>query len=307
MASDRVKSLVILAGSLGICTGWATAVLFFVLEKRTTGPVKQDDYGKIPLPDHDAAKYGLPNSMGLRVQKEYVVAFDWRTRNPLWVAQTLKAEDRPKDRPSRQGIGFTVDKSVPQLFRTHAKDFTNSGFDRGHLAPAGDSISQEGLKETFLMVNISPQVGKGFNQDYLVRFEQFVRRLLNRYEEVNIISGPLFIPESNNANVVQYPVIENNIAVPTHFFKAVLTSKSTVFGGKQYQAATFIFPNKPIDPSTKLLSFRVPLKHLESKAGLLLWDQIDRSQISDLCSPTAIDCSLGRLAKNKQKTFRQGI
>eukprot|EP00474_Spongospora_subterranea_P011405 CRZ11863.1 hypothetical protein [Spongospora subterranea] len=86
-----------------------------------------------------------------------------------------------------------------------------------------------------------------------------------------------------------------------------LTSKSTVFGEKQYQAATFIFPNKPIDPSTKLLSFRVPLKHLESKAGLLLWDQIDRSQISDLCSPTAIDCSLGRLAKNKQKTFRQGI
>lgn len=51
------------------------------------------------------------------------------------------------------------------MFRAYPNDYTNSGYDRGHMAPAGDAVaSQAGMDETFLLTNIAPQIGPGFNR-----------------------------------------------------------------------------------------------------------------------------------------------
>jgi endonuclease G len=52
------------------------------------------------------------------------------------------------------------------MFRAQIKDYKNSGFDRGHLAAAADFKDKISYKESFLLTNVSPQVGKGFNRDY---------------------------------------------------------------------------------------------------------------------------------------------
>ena len=49
-----------------------------------------------------------------------------------------------------------------------------SGFDRGHLAPAANHrLNQAICDETFLMSNMSPQVGAGFNRDKWEHLERY--------------------------------------------------------------------------------------------------------------------------------------
>jgi len=71
-----------------------------------------------------------------------------------------------------------------------------SGFDRGHLAPAGNhKKSQELCDETFYLSNISPQVGAGFNRDKWEHLESYVRKLTKRYKNVYVCTGPLYLPK----------------------------------------------------------------------------------------------------------------
>lgn len=96
----------------------------------------------------------------------YTASFNRRDRIPHWVGEHLTAESLRRGQDvSRDKSRFTGDKAVPDLFRVYTNDYTNSGYDRGHMAPAGDAVSsQTAMDETFLLTNIAPQVGPGFNR-----------------------------------------------------------------------------------------------------------------------------------------------
>lgn len=73
------------------------------------------------------------------------------------------------------------------------------------------------------VTNISPQVGKGFNRNYWFYFEEFVRSLTTNFDDVYVITGPLYLPkiQEDGRYYVKYEVIGDppNTAVPTHFYK----------------------------------------------------------------------------------------
>ena len=49
---------------------------------------------------------------------------------------------------TRANSQFKEDPTVPPQFRARLADYQNSGYDRGHLAPAGDNkSSQEGARQ----------------------------------------------------------------------------------------------------------------------------------------------------------------
>lgn len=54
--------------------------------------------------------------------------------------------------------------------------------------------SQAAMNESFLMTNISPQVGVGFNRGYWSRLEGFVRHLAGQFDGLYVVTGPLFLP-----------------------------------------------------------------------------------------------------------------
>ena len=71
-----------------------------------------------------------------------------------------------KEGVDRSKSRFQEDENVPEKFRAKLLDYVKSGYDRGHMVPAGDAkFSQEAMDETFLLSNIAPQVGNGFNRD----------------------------------------------------------------------------------------------------------------------------------------------
>ena len=66
---------------------------------------------------------------------------------------------------------------MPELnrFKIFFFCFQGSGFDRGHLAPAGNhKASQELCNETFLLSNMAPQVSLNFKHSYENLSRKFV-------------------------------------------------------------------------------------------------------------------------------------
>ncbi|RLN89802.1 hypothetical protein BBJ28_00012786, partial [Nothophytophthora sp. Chile5] len=201
------------------------------------------------------------------------------TRNASWVLEHLTKDSlRVEEETDRANSKFSADQAVPEPFRVHPNRFIKSGYDKGHLAPARDmSNSQEAMDESFLMTNMSPQVGVGFNRGYWARLEGFMRHLAGQFDAVYVVTGPLFLPAKNKRTgeyEVAYPVLgtpPDAIAVPTHFFKVVLGEKR---GGRGFATAGFILPNKVIPENKDLRDFQAPLDVIEKQAGLLFFDKV---------------------------------
>ncbi|KAF8455410.1 hypothetical protein BGX38DRAFT_1051993, partial [Terfezia claveryi] len=223
----------------------------------------------------------------------FVSGYDRRMRNPAWVAEHITAESLLLENGDRKNSAFTEDEAIPEKFRAKLKDYFRSGYDRGHQAPAADAKwSQASMDETFLLTNMCPQVGNGFNRDYWAHFEDFCRRLVKHYPSVRIITGPLYLPQRTPEGKwkVEYEVVGNppNIAVPTHFYKIVIGEGKTADGTVALGA--FVMPNQVISNSTPLKAFEVPVEVVERASGLEFLGKLDVAKRRRLCGE--VDCGI---------------
>ena len=217
-------------------------------------------------------KYGFPGPVhDLSSHSEFVSCYDRAKRNPYWVIEHLTKQSltRNSDSGDRKKSIFKEDESIPIKFRNKLRDYFRSGYDRGHQAPAADAkYNQLAMDETFLLTNISPQV----------------RRLTNSYDNVRVMTGPLYLPKlmPDGKYRVSYEVIGSppNIAVPTHFFKLIVGERN---GDDKISCAAFVLPNDVIDNSTSLTSFQVPIDALETSTGLELLQKVPYFKKKDLC------------------------
>lgn len=206
---------------------------------------------------------GRPPEVHLRLRDGYSVAVDSRLRIPVWVQYQLKPEELrgPGDRDNSD---FRADPTLPELVRSNLNDYRNSGYDRGHMAPAGDmKRTQDVMDESFLLSNISPQVGNGFNRHIWRVLEESIREWVANRGELTIITGPLFKPDSDGR--VQYNVIgENQVAVPNAFFKIVVDGHPDE---EHPQALAFVIPNRRLFERT-IDEFLVSIDEIEADSGL---------------------------------------
>jgi endonuclease G len=201
---------------------------------------------------------------------------------------------------------FKEDSTLDPRFRSHLDDFKNSGYDRGHMAPAANhKRSQEAMDDTFILTNVSPQVGQGFNRDYWARFERFVQQVAERCDDVFVVTGPCYLPQPGPAGwTMNHSMLgkpPQMVAVPTHFYKVVLGERKN---GESTVLGAFVLPNMPIDPKTPLASFAVPVSALEEVVGIsffpkflekqkrlaidqvsLQWQKIGHAELSQLKLP----------------------
>lgn len=114
-------------------------------------------------------KYGFPSLENVRVFDDFVLAYDRRNRNAHWVFEHLTPDKLPsKHNVDRSKSNFFEDTGIHEKFRSYLKDYKNSGFDRGHLAAAGNHRhDQRAMDQTFTLSNISPQVYLLFLKKYL--------------------------------------------------------------------------------------------------------------------------------------------
>ena len=114
----------------------------------------------------------------LRYRDQYKVA-DW-VAYPLLAYETTGDADRKNEQ-------FKPDPFVANGTALPS-DYTRSGYDRGHLAPAGDfKFSQRMMRETFYMSNISPQAPQ-FNRGVWKELEEQVRAWAIRDKGIYVIN-----------------------------------------------------------------------------------------------------------------------
>lgn len=159
----------------------------------------------------------------------YSVSYNTSWRIPNWVAWTLTKEkaEGSISRPQRQ---FEQDPSIWGQQAEH-KDYTKSGYCRGHMAPAGDmKWSEQAMNESFYTTNICPQLVE-LNNGKWKSLEEHTRRLAKE-STVYICCGPIVSthPQRNGGN---------QVAVPEHFFKVMCMKRR----GK-WQAIGFVFKNE---------------------------------------------------------------
>src|SRR5690606_22889160 len=163
----------------------------------------------------------------------------------------LKREDLSKNEYKRPY--FIEDNSV-KTKSADWRNYKNSGFDRGHLCPAGDrTFSFEAYNQTFLTSNISPQ-DRDFNSGIWNRLEQKVRFWAEKYDGVYVVTGGILKGKMETLG-------DEKVSVPNEFYKIVLDASDG-----NYKAIAFVIPNKPSNES--FYEYAVSIDEIETKTGI---------------------------------------
>ena len=186
----------------------------------------------------------------------YTVSYNPEAKIPVWVKYDLERSE--VDGPyTRQGMNFRRDKSV-DLPQASDDDYRNSGWSRGHMAPAGDFKWSEGaMGDTFYFTNCCPQ-NQSLNAGQWSTLEDKVRSWAKKYGKVTVYTGP--IVSSNEYGTIG----ENKVVVPDAFFKAVLSGN---------QAIAFVMYNCPKNENMQKCSMTVD--DLELLTGLDFFPELD--------------------------------
>jgi endonuclease G len=155
--------------------------------------------------------------------KAFVAFYNPTYRQSELVVYSVTA-NRLKGKVSRSIASFQVDPLEKSSH--HTTDYTGSGFDRGHLAPAADMVWDEtAMKECFYTTNIAPQY-PGFNRGEWKSLEERVRKEAIERDSLVIYVGVIF--EGAQKKGVLW--------VPTSFYKVI-------YDPKENSTISFIFPH----------------------------------------------------------------
>lgn len=124
----------------------------------------------------------------LIVRDQYALAYHRDQGIANWVAWHLEARDLGS--VERFSGSFITDTALPEgWYRVSHSDYTNSGYDRGHMTPSGDRTATEDDNiATFLLTNIVPQAPEN-NRGLWAQLEDHARRLVRDGNEVYIVAG----------------------------------------------------------------------------------------------------------------------
>lgn len=172
----------------------------------------------------------LPDSLP-SVEKKYegfIAYFNPERHTPNCISWILHREETngTSDRSNK----FWTDKDVEGCPDT--RDYTKSGYDRGHLCPAGEQKwSAEAMHHSFVMTNICPQKHE-LNSGAWKTLEEKERLWANRDSILVIAAGPVYnSPDPERIGQI-------GVAVPDAFFKVLLAPYATPI-----RAIGFVYPN----------------------------------------------------------------
>jgi endonuclease G len=199
----------------------------------------------------------------------YSLAYDEAHEQAAWVAYRLTS--REKKAKHERYDRFMADNRVT-TGSADPDDYSNSGYDRGHLAPAGDfSYDREAMKESFYMSNMSPQE-PSFNRGIWNKLENQVRDWAEENREVWVITGPVLLNQKRLKKIGT-----NKVSVPRYYYKVVLDVREP-----QIKMIGFIMKNE--GSSKPLTNFVVAVDSIESLTGLdffpMLPDELEESMES---------------------------
>ncbi len=178
---------------------------------------------------------------------------------------------------SRRCNCFKSDGDLPSnFFRATTGDYTNSGFDRGHMCPSADrNRSSSSNSNTYFMTNIAPQAPDN-NQRSWANFESYLRTLLADENEIYIIAG-VAGSGGTGRNGFASTIDNGNITVPDSFWKVALILPNGSNDINRVTSSTRVIAiNVPNDQgiNRSWTQFKTTVNNIENLTGLDLFENI---------------------------------
>ena len=184
--------------------------------------------------------------------KNYSLSYNEKHEQAEWVAYDLSREQVVYTNFKRP---YFIEDPKVKTGSAHWRNYKKSGYDRGHLCPAGDrKYSKEAFDETFYTSNISPQK-HDFNSGIWNRLEQKVRYWAKKYSHLYVITGGI-LTENNYKTIGS-----EKVSVPNAFYKVLLD-----YSEPEIKAIAFLFPHK--ESNKPLYDFVISIDELEQKTGI---------------------------------------
>jgi len=179
------------------------------------------------------------------------LSYDEENEQPYWVGYKLTGDmlggSHKRSNNFREDPKVSTQSAAPT-------DYRLSGYDRGHLAPAGDfTYSKSAMSESFYMSNMSPQL-PAFNRGIWKKLEDQVRYWAKDNHEIFVVTGPVITEK-------ELTLGQNKVTVPQYFYKVILDIHPP-----EYKAVAFLLKNEK--SSKPLLDFAISVDSLEKFTGL---------------------------------------
>jgi endonuclease G len=191
----------------------------------------------------------------------YAVGYSDALGSPVWAAyhiRDLATIPSAGTRPEK----FETDRRTAA--RVAPEDYTNSGYDRGHLAPNYAIATRYGpvaQRETFLMSNITPQL-HSLNAGLWKELElKIATSYPARYAEVWMLTGPVFGTSPKK--------LRGTVAVPEAFFLIVIDENE----GKLRTLAFLVPQDAPTDADPERYLTRI--EEIQHRTGLDFLSELD--------------------------------
>ena len=241
--------------------------------KQTTNPKKETSaytfQGGAEIPR-------LKNKQKEQVIKHegYTVSYNSEYRIANWVAYELTATEA-KSKKTERSNKFVPDPQVKGSTAMN-EDYTRSGYDRGHLAPAGDmKWSAKAMRESFYLSNIFPQKPK-LNRGIWKDLEEQCRLWALDNGSLLIVTGPVITGDMKRLG-------KNRVAIPKAFYKVLCYHTE-----KGYKGIGFLFENRDYKDNS-LKSMAIPIDSVEKATGIDFFPSIPDDQENEM--EAAVDWS----------------
>ncbi len=244
---------------------FVTAILFFAekyVDQENEHYPEENATSKTDTSSEFHGSYLPESTTGVVVNHNYfTLSYSETHEQAEWVAYELKKSHLSKNDFERPY--FIQDREVSSG-SADWRNYKNSGYDRGHLVPAGDRrFEYNAYHETFLTSNISPQ-DREFNGGIWNRLEQKVRYWAGRYDGVYVVTGGILKQGLGSIG-------DEDVSVPLEFYKIILD----ISNGKK-KAIAFIIPNEKSEKS--IYEYMVTIDQVETKTGIDFFPDLPDSE-----------------------------
>lgn len=157
---------------------------------------------------------GYPDYMAITAlcSDEFAVMYSGASKTPMMVFEKLNAKKINQTGKIKRTNDFYQDIRLKREHRAFLEDYKGSGYDKGHLAPAGDMTTENAMAQSFALSNMVPQDPEN-NRKVWNKIESDVRKYAKRAKgDVFVITGALY---QNNK------MLKNRVSIPSHLYKIV--------------------------------------------------------------------------------------
>ena len=148
---------------------------------------------------------------------QFAVLYSTANKIPVFVVERLNATSLRQASGIQRTDEFYPDPRLPASRQASLRAYEGSGYDRGHMAPAGDQSNTRAMSQSFALTNIvpqEPQVNRQGGSWYKAELDtrKFVKR----------VAGDVFVysvPYVSDASIQMLK--RDKVAIPDVFYKVV--------------------------------------------------------------------------------------